>query len=111
MSLEKKLRQWKQLEANPDYKEGFIEATNETLKELRGVTDKIREELKKLRTEMRDEMTNGWLNHERAHWNDWLKEEIEPHFPTLYKFLTTDKITLALLVDVEKNKREVERGR
>ena len=67
-----------------------------------GTVSQIQDEIKQLRTEMRDQMTNGWSNHERSHFQNWLKEEIEPHFPKLYEFLTSDKVVLALLVSLEK---------
>jgi hypothetical protein len=48
-------------------------------------------EQENLRREIRECLTNGWSEHERTHWDDYLEEEIKPYYPTLYKFLKEAK--------------------
>jgi len=46
-------------------------------------------ELKRVAKEAKECITNGWSEHERSHWDDFLKEEVEPYWPTLSSFLKT----------------------
>jgi len=40
-----------------------------------------------LRKEIKDILTNGWTQHERGHWHEYLEEEVKPYYPELYEFL------------------------
>jgi len=42
-----------------------------------------------LAEEMKECLTNGWSEHEKSHWEDYLEEEIKPYWPELYKFLVS----------------------
>lgn len=40
-----------------------------------------------LAKELQECLTNGWSDHEKSHWSDYLEEEIKPYWPILYAFL------------------------
>jgi len=56
----------------------------------------LEKEADKLAKELKECLTNGWSDHEKTHWNDYLKCEVKPYWPTLYKFLTEHQEFIAL---------------
>jgi hypothetical protein len=70
-----------------DHKKPWYEWTKEQLAKKDAWKQKIEKEIRVLAKEIKEQITNGWSDHEKSHFNDFLKEEIEPYWPVLYAFL------------------------
>jgi len=75
--------------------ETFMDEEFERLKKIKGnmtwhdfiLTLVENSDPKVLARQIKEQITNGWSNHERSHFNEFLKEEIKPYWPVLYAFL------------------------
>lgn len=54
---------------------------------LKSITDVFKFNEKTLQKELKECLTNGWSEHEKSHWKDYLEEEVKPYWPALYDFL------------------------